>query len=94
MENNKKKTDTKNRFRSHIKFVIVFYILGFGIVYFIYLLSPKYYRVCASILQPPEKEASEDFISQPRTNTELFFSILTSRTIKDEIINNFSLQSL
>jgi len=91
MEIDKKKLESKNGFRSHIKFVLIFYILGFGIVYAIYWISPKYYRACASILQPPDRETSEDFLSQPRTNTELFFSILTSRTIKDEIIGNFGL---
>ncbi len=91
METGKKKLESKNGFRSHIKFVLIFYILGFGIVYAIYWISPKYYRACASILQPPDREISEGFLSQPRTNTELFFSILTSRTIKDEIIENFGL---
>jgi uncharacterized protein involved in exopolysaccharide biosynthesis len=91
MENEKKKTDRKNGFRSHLKFVVLFYVLSFGILYCIYWLSPKYYRASASILQPPERETSETFLSQPRTNTELFFSILTSRSIKDEIIENFEL---
>jgi uncharacterized protein involved in exopolysaccharide biosynthesis len=100
MENGKNRTDRKKGFRSHLKFVLAFYILGFGIVYFIYLLSPKYYRASASILQPPERElhvsgsASDSqgkSLSQLRTNTELFFSILGSRTIKDEIIENFGL---
>ncbi len=91
MENGKKKSERKNGFRSHFRFVLIFYVLGFGIVYCIYWLSPKYYRASASILQPPERKTSETFLSQPRTNTELFFSILTSRSIKDEIIKKFDL---
>lgn len=91
MKNGEKKSERKKGFRSHLKFVLLFYVLGFGIVYCIYWLSPKYYRANASILQPPERETSETFLSQPRTNTELFFSILTSRSIKDEIIENFGL---
>jgi len=91
MKITEKKSEKKNSFRSHLKFIILFYILGFGIVYGIYLVVPKYYRASASILQPPEREAPEDFTSQPRTNTELFLSILTSRSIKDEIIERFGL---
>ena len=100
METEKKRIDRKNGFRSHLKFVLIFYLLGFGIVYCVYLISPKYYKASASILQPPERElnvsketsdSSEKSISQFRTNTELFFSILNSRTIKDDIIVKFGL---
>jgi len=91
MKNGERKSERKNGFRSHLKFVLLFYILGFGIVYGIYWLAPKYYKASASILQPPEKQTSETFLSQPITNTELFFSILTSRSIKDEIIGKFGL---
>ncbi len=86
-----KNGERKNAFRSHLRFVLLLYIFGLGIICGIYWLVPKYYKASASILQPPERETSETFLSQPRTNTELFFSILTSRSIKDEIIEKFGL---
>lgn len=100
MEKPKQKTEKKNIFASHLKLVVIFYIMSFGAVYFVYMLSPKYYRAGAAILQPPERDLrievgtsglTDKFVPQLRTNTDLFFSILTSRTMKDGIINRFNL---
>ncbi|MCM8820759.1 MAG: hypothetical protein NC932_02265 [Candidatus Omnitrophica bacterium] len=85
---------------AHIKFVIGFYIITLLLVSFTYWVYPKYYKASASILQPPERELkietggseiSEKMLSQLRTNTELFFSILKSRSMKDAIIERFNL---
>ncbi|MCM8777788.1 MAG: hypothetical protein NC905_05965 [Candidatus Omnitrophica bacterium] len=90
----------KNPVAPHIKFVVAFYIITLLLVSFIYLVYPKYYKASASILQPPERELkietggseiSEKMLSQLRTNTELFFSILKSRSMKDAIIERFNL---
>lgn len=96
----KKTNNTKKRSFAHIKFVLAFYIITLFLLFFIYWVSPKYYRASASILQPPERELkietesakiSEKTPSQLRTNTELFLSILNSRSMKDAIIQNFNL---
>lgn len=85
---------------AHIKFVIAFYVITLILLSFIYWIYPKYYKANASILQPPERELkietgsseiSEKMLSQLRTNTELFFSILNSRSMKDAIIEKFNL---
>ena len=97
----KEKINNKRKYSFvHLKFVLVFYIITLLLVSFIYWVYPKYYKAKASILQPPERELkietgssdiSEKMLSQLRTNTELFFSILNSRSMKDAIIERFNL---
>ena len=100
MEKEKINNKRKKNPLVHIKFVLAFYIITLILVSFIYWVYPKYYKANASILQPPERELkietgsseiSEKMLSQLRTNTELFFSILNSRSMKDAIIEKFNL---
>lgn len=73
------------------------YIVGMSVTFLVYWISPKYYRAYTSILQPPENISykgtgfSEGILSKVRTNTELFFSILYSRRMKDDVIKKFDL---
>ncbi len=91
-----------NFLKRHIILVILSYIAVLNLAILFYLISPKYYKATASILQPPETEVStaslqtskfsKEPISLIRTNTELFFSILNSRRMKDDIIEKFNLK--
>ncbi|MCM8807103.1 MAG: hypothetical protein NC926_03985 [Candidatus Omnitrophica bacterium] len=90
-----------NFIKKHIVLFILTYIAGLNITILFYLIAPKYYKATASILQPPETEIasssqstkfSKEPISLIRTNTELFFSILNSRRMKDDLIKNFDLK--
>ncbi|MDD3725636.1 MAG: hypothetical protein PHI44_00325 [Candidatus Ratteibacteria bacterium] len=100
----KDKINNKNKRKQsplrHIKFVLAFYTITLLLLSFIYWICPKYYKANASILQPPERELkietgsseiSEKMSSQLRTNTELFFSVLNSRSMKDAIIEKYNL---
>lgn len=88
-------------FKRHIFLIILSLIAGINLTVLFYLISPKYYKATASILQPPEVEVSSSsqssrFSKEPisliRTNTELFFSILNSRRMKDDLIKKFDLK--
>jgi len=88
--------------KRHIILWILSLIAGINLTVLFYLISPKYYKATATILQPPETEVStaslqsskfsKEPISLIRTNTELFFSILNSRRMKDDLINKFDLK--
>ncbi|MCM8785556.1 MAG: hypothetical protein NC827_06600 [Candidatus Omnitrophica bacterium] len=88
--------------KRHIILLILTYIAVINLSILLYLISPKYYKATSSILQPPESETSivssqaTKFSKEPlsliRTNTELFFSILNSRRMKDDIIEKFNLK--
>ncbi len=87
--------------KRHIILWILSLIAGINLTVLFYLISPKYYKATATILQPPETEItashqpskfSKEPISLIRTNTELFFSILNSRRMKDDLINKFNLK--
>ncbi|MCM8818553.1 MAG: hypothetical protein NC915_03640 [Candidatus Omnitrophica bacterium] len=90
-----------NFIKRHIILIVLFYIAILNLSILFYLISPKYYKATSSILQPPETEIniaslqttkfSKEPISLIRTNTELFFSILNSRRMKDDIIEKFNL---
>jgi len=97
----KNNTEKKRKgFGYHLKIIFILYLISFGLLYFIYGVSQKYYKANASILQPLEREIKiekgasdymDKLLSQVRTNTDLFFSILTSRRMKDDIIERFNL---
>lgn len=95
MEKTTKKNEKKGGFKSHIQYAFIIYILSLIGIFAFYRAVPKYYKATSSVLQPPEREFSVDtgteFSSQLRTNTDLFFSILNSRTMKDGIIERFEL---
>jgi len=88
--------------KRHFILIVLTYIAVINLTVLFYLISPKYYKATSSILQPPESEAgisstqtskfSKEPISLIRTNTELFFSILNSRRMKDDIIEKFNLK--
>ncbi|MCS7180374.1 MAG: Wzz/FepE/Etk N-terminal domain-containing protein, partial [bacterium] len=88
--------------KRHIILIVLIYLALINLAILLYLISPKYYKATSSILQPPESEISEistqsgKFTKEPlsliRTNTELFFSILNSRRMKDDIIEKFDLK--
>ncbi|HOK57175.1 MAG TPA: hypothetical protein PKV21_01385 [bacterium] len=88
--------------KRHIILLILTYIAVINLTVLFYLITPKYYRATSTILQPPESEVSlsssqtAKFSKEPlsliRTNTELFFSILNSRRMKDDIIEKFNLK--
>lgn len=87
--------------KRHLILIILLYIASANLTILFYLLSPKYYKATSSILQPPETRetstiSSEKFSKEPlsliRTNTELFFSILNSRRMKEDIIEKFNLK--
>lgn len=88
--------------KRHIILLILTLIAGINLTILFYLISPKYYKATSSILQPPESETglassqttkfSKEPLSLIRTNTELFFSILNSRRMKDDIIEKFNLK--
>jgi tyrosine-protein kinase Etk/Wzc len=104
-----KKTQTQEKstgligVKKHLLLIGISLALGIGLMMFFYLVCPKYYKSTTTILQPPEKsikterekgQFSEEFLSQIRTNTELFFSILKSRRMKDNIIKEFGLKEV
>ncbi|MCM8805071.1 MAG: hypothetical protein NC833_07465, partial [Candidatus Omnitrophica bacterium] len=88
--------------KRHITLLILSYLAIINLTVLFYLISPKYYKATSSILQPPEVEISpsslqsakfsKEPISLIRTNTELFFSILNSRRMKDDLIEKFDLK--
>ncbi|MGC8976333.1 MAG: hypothetical protein ACP5OB_01725 [Candidatus Ratteibacteria bacterium] len=88
--------------KRHGILLILTYLAIINLTILFYLISPKYYKATASILQPPETEISsaslqttkfsKEPISLIRTNTELFFSILNSRRMKDDLIKKFDLK--
>jgi tyrosine-protein kinase Etk/Wzc len=90
-----------NPLKRHIILLILSLIAGINLTVLFYLISPKYYKATSTILQPPETEItpsqqsskfSKEPISLIRTNTELFFSILNSRRMKDDLIEKFDLK--
>lgn len=88
--------------KRHLILLILSYLAILNLTVLFYLISPKYYKATSSILQPPEVEIStsslqstkfsKEPISLIRTNTELFFSILNSRRMKDDLIEKFNLK--
>lgn len=88
-------------FRRHCLLIALGCVAGVLVTVLVYSVLPKYYRASATILQPPETAPaaegsanprfSEALVSNIRTNTELFFSILGSRRMKDDLIYRFDL---
>ncbi|HPP11768.1 MAG TPA: GNVR domain-containing protein [bacterium] len=85
--------------RRHFFLIVLYYIAVCLLAFAVYLIVPKYYRATATILQPPETEAStakgsrlsEELVANIRTNTELFLSLLGSRRMKDDLITRYNL---
>jgi len=86
--------------KRHLFIIALLFAAGYATAGAIYLAVPKYYLASASILQPPDSGSgdaargsriSEALGTQMRTNTELFFSILNSRRMKDDLIRTYRL---
>ena len=97
MKNNKNIDKKKNIFIQHLQFILILYLAGIFLSYFIYMVSPKYYKSSVSIIRPSgynleEKDSSPQ--AEPagmEDNEELFVSILKSRRMKEDIVRRFDL---
>jgi len=89
--------------RRYLKFITGIFFISVIATMIILLLKPKEYKATATILPPITSEASimanlpSDFsgiIKQQPTPTDIFVTILKSRSMRDDIIDKFNLMNI
>ena len=92
----------KNILKKHFKILMYFYFGCMGITALISFLLPKEYMAKTTIFQPTEEKflqlktqkSAKSKVLLPPSNTELFLSILKSRSMQNAIIKKFNLQRI